>query len=152
MGHMRMISKGIRSTQPKPIVDEPEEPEPLPIPITVPTDNIHDVYVHCFENPLYDNRNTAGVDLPGRYPTTSLGGHNYIYVMHDSITNFINAKGLKSRKSGELLIGFEECYNDLKRKGFIARPVKLDNEISKEMVKLIEDNNLDYQLAAPGDH
>ena len=48
--------------------------------------------------------------------------------------------------------GFEECYNDLKRKGFIARLVKLDNEISKEMVKLIEDNKLDYQLAAPGDH
>ena len=97
------------------------------------------MYVGCFENPLYDDRNTVGVDLPGRYPTTSLGGHKYIYVMHNSITNFINAKGLKSRKSGELLRGFEECYNDLKRKGFIARLVKLDNEISTEMVKLIED-------------
>ena len=52
----------------------------------------------------------------------------------------------------ELLRGFEECYNDLKRKEFIARLVKLDNEIFKEMVKLIEDNKLDYQLAAPGDH
>ena len=72
--------------------------------------------------------------------------------MHDSITNYINAKGLKSRKSGELLRGFEECYNNLKRKGFIAKLVKLDNEISKEMVKLIEDNKLDYQLAALGDH
>ena len=33
--------------------------------------------------------------------------------MHDLITNYINAKGLKSRKAGELLRGFEECYNDL---------------------------------------
>ena len=48
--------------------------------------------------------------------------------------------------------GFEECYNDLKKKGFIARLVKLDNEISKEMVQLFEDLNLDYQLVAPGDH
>ena len=72
--------------------------------------------------------------------------------MVDSITNYINAKGLKSRTTGELQRGFEECYNDLKRKGFIARLVKLDNEISKKMVKLIEDNNLDYQLATPGDH
>ena len=72
--------------------------------------------------------------------------------MYDSITNYIDAKGLKSKKSGELLRGFEECYDDLKRKGFIARLVKFDNEISKEMVKLIEYNNLDYQLAAPGDH
>ena len=55
--------------------------------------------------------------------------------MHDPITNYINAKGLKSRKSGELLRGFQECYNDLKCKGFIARLVKLDNEISREMVQ-----------------
>ena len=95
------------------------------------------MYVHCFENPLYDDRNTIGVDLPGRYPTTFFGGHKYIYVMHDSITTYINAKGLKSRKSSELLRWFAEYYNDLKRKGFIARLVKLDNEISKVMVKLI---------------
>ena len=95
MGLMKMISKRIRSTQPKPIVDEPEEPELPQVPITVATDNIHDVYVHCYENPLYDDRNTVGVDLPGRYPTTSVGGHKYIYVMHDSITNYINAKGFK---------------------------------------------------------
>ena len=110
------------------------------------------MYVHCYENPLYDDRNTVGVDLPGQYSTTSFSGYKYIYVMHDSITSYINAKGLKSRKSGELLRGFEECYNDLKHKGFIARLVKLDNEISKEMVKLIENNNLDYQLSAPGYH
>ena len=111
---MRMISKGIRSTQPKLTVQEPDEPEPTPIPMTVPTDNVHDVYVGCFENPLYDDRNTVGVDLPGRYPNTSFDGHRYIYVMVDSITNYINAKGLKSRTTGELQRGFEECYNDLK--------------------------------------
>ena len=41
-----------------------------------------------------------------------------------------------TRKAPELLRGFEECYNDLKKKGFIARLVKLDNEISKQMVQL----------------
>ena len=75
-----------------------------------------------------------------------------MYVMHDSITNYINRKGLKLRKSSELLRGFEECHNDLKDKGFIAQLVKLDNRISKEMMTLIEDNNLDYQLAVPGNH
>ena len=78
MGHMKMISKRIRSTQPKPIGDELDEPKPPPVPITVPTDNIHDVYVHCYKNRLYNVRNTVGVDLPGWYPTTSLGGHKYI--------------------------------------------------------------------------
>ena len=102
MGHMKMIAKGIRSTRKPPKVienDEPEtEPEPHPDPITAPTDNIHDMYVHCFENPLYDNYDITGVDLPGRYPDTFYDGHKYIYVMHDSIINYINAKGLKSRK------------------------------------------------------
>ena len=81
MGHMKMTSKGIRSTQPpKSIVDEPDEPEPPPVPITVPTDNIHDVYVHCYENPLYNDRNTVGVDQLGRYPTTSFGGHKNTFM------------------------------------------------------------------------
>ena len=79
MGHIKMILEGIRSTQPpQPIVDKPDEPGPPSAPITVPTDNMHDVYVHCFENPLYDDRNTVGVDLPGRYPITLIGGHQYI--------------------------------------------------------------------------
>ena len=67
MGHMKILSKGIRSTQlPQLIVDKPDKPEPPSAAITVPTDNIHDVYIHCFKNPLYDDRNTVGVDLPGR--------------------------------------------------------------------------------------
>ena len=36
--------------------------------------------------------------------------------------------------------------------GFIARLGKLENEISKTIVQLFEDQNLDYQLVAPGDH
>ena len=93
---MKMISKGIRSTQPVPATVVEDEPEPPLDPITEPVSNVHDVFVHCFENPLYDDRNTIGVDLPGRYPDTSFDGHKYIYVMHDTITNYINAKGLTS--------------------------------------------------------
>lgn len=52
--------------------------------------------------------------------------------MLDLVTNYINAKGLKSKKSAELIRGFEECYIDLKKKGFVARLVKFDNEISKK--------------------
>ena len=72
--------------------------------------------------------------------------------MYDSITNYINAKGLKSRKSGKLVRRFKENYSDLKQKGFIVRLVKLDNEISKEMIQIFEKHKLDYQLVVPGDH
>ena len=88
MGHMKMISKGIRSTQTIPTAVVEEEPEPPLEPITKPVSNVHDVFVHCIENPLYDDRNTVAVNLPGRYPVTSFDGHKYIFIMHDTITNY----------------------------------------------------------------
>ena len=79
---------------------------------------MYDVYVNCFKNLLYNDRNTIDVDLPASYQDTSFDGHKYIYVMHYSITNYINTEGLRSRKARELLRGFEECYNDLEKKLF----------------------------------
>lgn len=47
-----------------------------------------------------------GVDFSGRYSITAFGGQWYVYIMHDLVTNYINDKGLKSRKSSELIGGF----------------------------------------------
>ena len=88
---MKMIAKGIRLTRKILQVIEDDEPEPHPGPISEPSDNIHDVYGDCFENPLYNDYNTIGVDLSGQYLDTSFDGHNYIYVTHDTITNYINS-------------------------------------------------------------
>ena len=72
--------------------------------------------------------------------------------MHDSITNYINAEGLKSKKAPELLRGFEDFYyNDLKKKGFLAQMVKLDNKISKTMVQLFDEKK-DYRLVPICNH
>ena len=57
-------------------------------------------------------------------------------MMHNSIINNINSKGLKVRKVGELLRSFENYYNDLMREGFIKRLVILDKEMSKKLVQL----------------
>ena len=78
-----------------------DEPEPPLEPITKPVSNVNDVFLNCFEDHLYDDRNTIGVDLPGLYPVTLFDGHKYIYVIHDTITNYINAKGLTSRRAPE---------------------------------------------------
>ena len=70
MGHMKLISKGIRSTCIVPSAIDENKPEPHPEPIMEPTSNVHDIFVHCIENPLYNDQNTIGVDLSGRYPNT----------------------------------------------------------------------------------
>ena len=50
------------------------------------------------------------------------------------------------------MLGFQECYEELKSKGIIAQLVRLDNEISKCMIAELKKQGLDYQLASPGDH
>ncbi|OEU19979.1 hypothetical protein FRACYDRAFT_182300, partial [Fragilariopsis cylindrus CCMP1102] len=92
------------------------------------------------------------MDLPGRYPVTSARGHKYIMVMYDYDTNYINAVPIRSRKSSELVAAFKFCYDELKERGFTARVMRLDNEISTELIAAIGELNLDYQIVSPGDH
>ena len=103
-----MITKGIQSTRKVPQVVEDNEPEPHPDLITGPTSNFHDVFVHCIKSLLFDDCNNIVIDLQYRYPDTTYDGHKYIYVMHDIITNCINARGLASRRAPGQIWGFEE--------------------------------------------
>ena len=65
---------------------------------------------------------------------TSFEGDKYVTVKVDVDTWYINAAGISSRKEPDLVCGFQECYEELKSKGIIAREVRLDNEISKRMI------------------
>ena len=65
-----MFSKGIRVTCQTPQPEEHNEPESQSKAISAPTNNIHDVYVQCLQNPLYVDHNTISVDLPQQYPDT----------------------------------------------------------------------------------
>jgi hypothetical protein len=71
-------------------------------------------------------------------------------VHHNS--NFINAIPLHSRKTPELIRAFKECYNELSDHGLTARLLKLNNEVSKDLIKVITNTGLKNQLVSPGDH
>ena len=47
---------------------------------------------------------------------------------------------------------YSECYTYYKKSGFTAKLLKLDNEVSKRLIKRIEEDGLEYQLVSPGDH
>ena len=51
-----------------------------------------------------------------------------------------------------MVTAYKEAYAWYKCKGFTARLLKLDNEISKTLIQAINDNELEYQLASPNDH
>ena len=99
-----------------------------------------------------DLTNRIAIDQAGRYPVRSFDGCKYVTVMVDVDAGYINAAGITSRKAPQLVQGFQECYEELKSKGIIARIVRLDNKISERMIAEFERQGLDYQLASPGDH
>ena len=59
---------------------------------------------------------------------------------------------MKSRETSEMIRCYGICYEHFKAAGFTAQLLRLDNEISQQLIKRIEEDELDYQLAAPGDH
>ena len=64
-----------------------------------------------------------------------------MFVMYDYDTNYINAIPIKSRKPCELVRGFTKYYDMLKKNSVTARLLRLDDEVSKELIATIENNS-----------
>ena len=72
--------------------------------------------------------------------------------MYDWDSDYIKPMAMKSRETSEMLRCYSECYDYYRSNEFTARFVRMDNEVSRKLIKRINDDKLDYQLAAPGDH
>ena len=59
---------------------------------------------------------------------------------------------MKSRKSTDITKAYQACYRRLTKKGFTAELIRLDNEVSIELIKAIKADKLDYQIVPPNDH
>ena len=97
-------------------------------------------------------KNLIAMDFAKQYPVTSKRGHKYIFIMYNSNSNYTFEVPVKYRKTSEYLRAFQECYNKLKQHGFTAHLLQLDNEISKDLINCICDNELDFQIVSPGNH
>ena len=143
LGNQKMIKKNVRTSNP--IIDITVQKERTQL-----KKKLHDIGTFLMDDD--DLKNLIAMDMAGRYPVTSARGHKYIMVMYDYDTNYINAVPIKSRKSNELVQAFKICYDELKQKGITARVLRLDNEISAELITAIEEQQLQYQIVSPGDH
>ena len=72
--------------------------------------------------------------------------------MFDLDSDYIKGAAIKSREMSKMIRCYSICYNYFNAAGFTTPLLRLDNEVSQQLIKHIEDDNLDYQLAAPGDH
>ena len=117
--------------------------EDLPNEVTQNTVQAHKLGIKKTLKGKYIIKNLISTDLPGRY----------IFLLYDHDTNYIHACPIKSRKAEDLIIGFSTCYAELKRNGFTATNLKLDNEISKLFETYIDEvEKITYQKVAAGNH
>ena len=138
MGYMKMLHQGIWSTQ-----DQDEQARPESRNHTIHTTVLANKELH----------HVIATDLPGRYPVESAAGYNYFFVFYDQDTSFIQVEPIKTRHSNDLTIAFRKCYDKLRKQGFGAKEIRLDNEISDEMRDTIKNSyNLKVQRVTPGDH
>ena len=157
MGHMTNTRMGIRSTKTVPnkrtptklsAIEREQDLEP-PRPHLQLREG-HQVTYHIV--PAEEIKGLICTDLPGRFPIQSFNGNNYIFVLYDYDSNAILAKPIKSRKTNELIRGYEACYTQLVNAGIKPIYQRLDNEKSDEFIKAITAKGMKYQLITAHDH
>ena len=116
----------------------------------LPLNRKHKVGVSIFKFDEFDGMISS--DLPGRFPITPAQGNTYILVMYCYTNNAILATAIQSRLAKDIEKGYNELYKKLLLSGIILVLQRMDNETSKDLIKLINEKNLTYQIASPGDH
>ena len=73
-------------------------------------------------------------------------------IMYNYDSSYINAVPMRSRKSNELVKAFQQGYKELTDAGLTGQLMRLDNEISNDLITAIREKGLKYQLVSHGDH
>ena len=91
-------------------------------------------------------------DQTGQFPITSSRGHKYIFVFYHYDTNFIMGIPIKSRNAPELCEAWHTAFAIFKAHGETPNIHILDNECSKQMKTMFDNENVTYQLVPPHIH
>ena len=103
----------------------------------------HKVGVAIYDpNDTNDMKNMIAMDQAGQFSITLASGNKYIFIMLDYDSNYIKATHMYSRNYEEMVRCFKLCYDEFKQAGFTAHLLKLDNEVLKELIQVIEYRDL----------
>jgi hypothetical protein len=138
-GHLNQQRHKTRSTQKRAPSDAP----------TLTPDNIGKT------NFVYATIMDAGLthsDLTGRLPTTSLKGNTYVLFLYEYETNKILTKPMKSRGDQEMVRAYSKLIQELVDNIFKPRLQSLVNECSNSLHSLLNQHDIQFQLAPPHMH
>eukprot|EP00957_Ditylum_brightwellii_P081270 6182047-Ditylum_brightwellii.AAC.1 len=85
-------------------------------------------------------------DLTGPFPIFSLSSNRYIFVLYSYGTNAILADPIRNCMEQESMQAYNVLHEYLQCRGLQPTYVKLDNEVSEEMLRNLENKKVDYQL------
>ena len=149
-GHLHAQRQGLRSTQAPTISPEKNESTddyfpPLPL---VPTSNIQFTI-----KPARDYTYRMHADTMGRFPVPSMHGANYLLLFFHEDCNYIHVEAMPSRSSAHFIAAFRRAIQLFTKTGFKPRMQRLDNEISAELLSVLQDEfNITCELAPPHNH
>ena len=140
-------SQPIRSTLQAPVITLPFHQQTHSQ--VSPNENMrtHFVYPACITP-----TNTISTDQTGAFPITSISGNKYIFVIYDYDSNLIYGIPIPSRSKAQLTSATSTILTLLKSRGLKPKLQRLDNEISKELEELLDNEGIDYQLTPTGMH
>jgi hypothetical protein len=91
-------------------------------------------------------------DLTGLFPTTSAKGNKYVLVIYEYDTNNVLTEPTKSRGDQEMVRAYNKLIQELVDHGFKPRLQRLDNECSSALRSLLNQHDIQFQLAPPPMH
>ena len=91
-------------------------------------------------------------DLTGKFPIQSALGNKYILIVYHYDANAILAEPLKDITAKSIASAHQQIYEYLTIRGLKPKFEILDNECSRDLVKLMTKNNIVFQLVPPHLH
>jgi hypothetical protein len=122
--------------------------EHFPIQLTTAESNTNS---YCYTT-IYEPTGKVYSDQTGNFQYTSSKGNKALVILYDYDSNAILAEPIGNRKATTILEATKKMHNILQSKGHGPQHHILDNECSDLMKKYFKENNINHQLAPPGQH
>jgi hypothetical protein len=152
-GHGRKAPSGQRSTKvTTPALDDSDEAFGLgTIRTQRPTKKERTVFYRVLD--VHDEAaQKIYSDQPGRFPTKSSRGNQYIMVLTEVDSDAILVEPMKNRTAGEMVRAYQALIDRLNSAGIFPKLHILDNECSADLKAVIKENGMKFQLVPPHDH
>ena len=91
-------------------------------------------------------------DKTGKFPIQSRTDNNYLMILYDYNANATWAEQIPNGVSSTLQKAFMRLFNKILLKNYTNTIIRLDNEVSREYLTLLEQQNLKVQLVPPHNH